>query len=218
MPSHITFAIFLNAELLIHHMMSAHGDAMKKGLVLLLAGSSLYAAAQNPARPKQPSTVSTTTTAATPKIDPQKEADIRHLMEVTGASNLATQVMGNMEKNVRPLMTNALPPGDYREQLVELFFQKYHQKRDPNKIVDMAVPVYDKYYSDDEIKGLIQFYSTPLGKKALTVMPQLMGELQNAGSDYGKDLGRQCMLEVLAEHPEMAKALEEAGKAQQPQQ
>jgi hypothetical protein len=188
---------------------------MKKVLVLLLAGSSLYVAAQNSARPTQPSPVSTA--SAAPKIDPQKEADIRHLLDTTGASNLAVQVMGNMEKNIRPLMTNALPPGEYREQLVELFFQKYHQKRDPNKIIDMAVPAYDKYFSDDEIKGLIQFYSTPVGKKALTVMPQLMGELQNAGSNYGQELGRQCMLEVLAEHPDVAKALEQAAKAEHPQ-
>jgi hypothetical protein len=192
--------------------MAFPGESMKRyAAVLLLSSVCAFAQTQPSAKPK-PAPV---TTPAPVKIDPQKEADIRHLMEVTGASSLATQVMGNMEKNIRPLMTNALPPGDYREQLVELFFQKYHQKRDPNRVIDMAVPVYDKYYSDDEIKGLIQFYSTPLGKKALTVMPQLMGELQNAGSEYGKDLGRQCMLEVLAEHPEMAKALEQAGKAQQ---
>ena len=185
------------------------------GFVLFAA---LCASAQSPTT-SPAKNVSTPVAAPVPvKIDPQKEADIRHLMDVTGASSMAIQVMGNMEKSIRPLMTNALPPGEYRDQLVELFFQKYHQKRDPNHIVDLAVPVYDKYYSDDEIKGLIQFYSTPLGTKALTVMPQLMSELQNAGSDYGKDLGRQCMLEVLAENPDMAKALEQAGKAQHTQQ
>src|SRR2546430_1842456 len=133
----------------------------------------------------QPSTQPQRTSATIPspaqtKIDPAKEADIRQLLDLTGGAALATQTMDGMEKNIRPLLTNALPPGEYREQLVELFFAKFHAKRDPKKILDIAVPVYDKYYSDEEIKGLIQFYATPLGHKALSVMPKVVSELQKA--------------------------------------
>jgi hypothetical protein len=46
------------------------------------------------------------------------------------------------------------------------------------------------------------------------VLPQLVNELQGAGQEWGKQLGRKCMEEVLAEHPEMADALEKASKAQ----
>jgi hypothetical protein len=150
------------------------------------------------------------------KIDPAKEADIRRLLDLTGAGALATQVMDGMEKNIRPLMTTALPPGEYREKLIELFFVKFHSKRDPQELLDLSVPVYDKYYSHDEIKGLIQFYGTPLGQKMLNVLPKLMGEMQRAGGEWGEGIGRQSMLEVLAEHPDLAKALEDAKRATQP--
>lgn len=144
------------------------------------------------------------------KIDPGKAADIRHLMDVMGTKATMMQVMGKMEESIKPLMTNALPPGNYREQLVELFFAKFHAKADVQELVNSIVPVYDKYYSDDDIKGLIQFYQTPLGQKALTVMPKLLSESQDKGKEWGEQLGRNCMSEVLAEHPDLKKALEEA--------
>jgi hypothetical protein len=150
--------------------------------------------------------------ASSSTIDPAKAADIRRLFEVAGARALITQSMAGMEKNVRPMLLSSLPPGEYREQLIDLFFAKFHSKLDTQKFLDMAVPAYDKYLSHEEIKGLLQFYETPLGQKALTVMPKLMGELQEAGQKWGSELGRTSMMEVLAEHPELAKALEEAKK------
>jgi hypothetical protein len=143
-------------------------------------------------------------------IDPAKEADIRRLLEVAGAKSLITQSMVGMEKNIRPMLLSSLPPGEYRDQLIDLFFAKFHSKLDTQKLLDMAVPAYDKYLSHEEIKGLLRFYETPLGQKALTVMPKLMGELQETGQKWGGELGRTSMTEVLTEHPELAKALEEA--------
>ena len=153
---------------------------------------------------------SSTATMNPVKIDPAKEADIRRLLAMTGAAGLGTQAMDEMEKSMRPLMTNSLPPGDYRDQLVELFFQRFHEKHSPDHLVDLMVPIYDKYYSDDEIKGLIQLYQTDLGKKMLSVLPKIMAESQAAGGRWGQELGRECMIEVLAEHPDLRKQLEAA--------
>lgn len=152
-----------------------------------------------------------------PKMDSAKDADIRQLLQVTNATGIAAQSMDQMEKLIRPTVTRSLPPGEYREKLVDLFFEKFRARRTPDQLVDLIVPIYDKYYSDDEIKGLIQLYQTPLGKKMLTVLPNVMAESQAAGAAWGRDLGRQCLLEVLAEHPELAKALEDAKNNPQPQ-
>jgi hypothetical protein len=139
-----------------------------------------------------------------------KQADIRQLLAITGAANLAVQSMDEVEKSMRPLMTNALPPGEYRERLVDLFFEKFHAKRDPQQLVDLIIPVYDKYYSDEEIKQLTDFYQTPLGKKMLSVLPRILAESQAAGRTWGEQMGRQCMIEVLSEHPDLQKAIEQA--------
>ncbi|HET8826033.1 MAG TPA: DUF2059 domain-containing protein [Terriglobales bacterium] len=149
------------------------------------------------------------TTAAT-KIDPAKEADIRRLLEVTGAAGLATQMMDQMEHGIRPLMTNSLPPGEYREKLVELFFEKFKSKIDSNQLTALIIPIYDKHYTQAEIKSLIQFYESPLGRKVATSMPQVLAESQAAGGQWGQQIGRDSMIEVLQEHPDLRQALENA--------
>ena len=51
--------------------------------------------------------------------------------------------------------------------------------------------------------------------KAVSELPQVMSELQAKGRDWGKNLGRDSMHEVLAEHPDLETALEAAAKSAQ---
>ena len=121
-----------------------------------------------------------------------------------------TQVMNQLKAGLRPTMTQALPPGEYRAQLVDLFFEKFSSKLSLDALLDLIVPIYDKYLSDDDIKGLIQFYGTPLGQKAISVLPKVMSEAQAQGAILGQKIGRESMAEVLSEHPELASALQAA--------
>jgi hypothetical protein len=145
-------------------------------------------------------------------VDPVKQADIQRLIELTNGNAMALQFMDFMEKALRPTLTNSLPPGDYRGKLLDLFFERLRSKVSGD-ILNLAVPVYDKYYSDDELKSLIQFYETPLGKKTISVMPKIMSEMQASGQKLGERAGRQAMLEILAEHPDLAEAMSSAQKA-----
>ena len=190
------------------------------GLASLTAS---IAAGQTPVSPSagaQPAKKSAEVTvgasdSVTVKIDPAKEADIRRLLEVTGAKGLTIQIMGEMSQSLKPVLTNSLPPGEYREKLVDLFFEKFMAKASSTNLLDLAIPEYDKDFTREEIQGLIQFYQTPLGKKAITVLPQLMSDLQKKGRKWGEEVGRQSMIEVLAEHPEFQQQIAEARKAAQ---
>jgi hypothetical protein len=149
------------------------------------------------------------------KVDPAKEADIRKLLELAGTKALVSQTMESMSKSIKPLLTNSLPPGDYREKLVDLFFAKFTTKADVQHLLDLAVPVYDKNFSHQEIRSLIEFYQTPLGQKAIATLPKVTAEMQEQGRKWGEDLGKQCMVEVLSEHPELADALNAAAQSTQ---
>jgi len=155
-----------------------------------------------------------TNVAAVTKIDPAKEADIRRLLDLVGTKGLVVQTMDSMSRSIKPLLTNSLPPGEYREKLVDLFFGKFSSKADVQHLLDLAVPIYDKNFSHQEIRSLIEFYQTPLGQKAIATVPKVSAEMQEQGRKWGEDLGRQCMMEVLSEHPELADALNAASNAQ----
>jgi len=143
-------------------------------------------------------------------IDPAKEAAIRKMFEVMGTSKMMQQVLGAMSGNMKPMLMSSLPPGGYREKLADLFFQRFQSKVRVEQLLDIAVPIYDKYFSKEEVEGLTRFYQTPLGKKALSVLPQSLTEMQTASMKLGEKLGAEAMTEVLEEHPDLKKALEEA--------
>jgi hypothetical protein len=92
-----------------------------------------------------------------PKIDPVKEADIRQLLDVVGTTRLMSTTMDTMLTSIKPVLTNSLPPGEYRDKLVDLFFTKFKEKADLKEMINLAVPLYDKHFSDQEIKDLIKF-------------------------------------------------------------
>jgi len=197
-------------------------------LTVLLAASSAQAKKpfqNSSAKPQTPppqsaaASGSKSASAGQSKIDPAKEADIHRLLDLAGTKTAMMQVLDGMEKNIRPMITNSLPPGDYRTKLVDLFFEKFqsHSKAELPQLLDSAVPLYDKYFSHEDIKGLIEFYQTPLGQKALGVLPKLSIEMQGEGMKMGEKFGRQSMMEVLSEHPELQKSLEEAQQAAHPQ-
>src|SRR5215469_17152042 len=146
-----------------------------------------------------------------PKIDPVKEAAIRRLFEVQGTKKSMEQVISEMSANMKPTLSKLLPPGEYQDKLIPLFFEKFQSKMKTDDLMDLMVPIYDKYLTKEDINGLAQFYQTPLGKKMISVLPQLVIETQTAAMNMGQELGRKAMLEVLAEHPDLEKAIEEAG-------
>lgn len=185
-------------------------------LVLFLALSPAFgqAAAQAVSHPAQKSPGASADSAAQAKIDPAKEADIRRLLELTGTKALMAQTMQSMADTIKPMLTQSLPPGEYRQKLVDIFFEKFQAKANLQQMVELAIPAYDKHFSAEEIKGLIKFYETPLGQKTITALPQLMSELGQAGQQWGQELGKESMQEVLAEHPDLRQAMQDAAKNQ----
>jgi len=54
--------------------------------------------------------------------------------------------------------------------------------------LEMTIPIYDKYFTHKDIKGLLSLYQTKLGKKTIKVLPQLMQECMRAGQLWGQAL------------------------------
>ena len=179
-------------------------------IVLMLGSFAIGQDSQNSAPPA--SEPAAKTPAVQPKIDPAKEADIRKLMRLSGSDTLAAQMMAGMETGLRPSLINAFPPGEYRAQLVDLFFEKLRWKIGA-ATMEFTIPAYDKYFSDEEIQQLTAFYQTPIGAKAIKVLPQLMNEVMTSSQAWGQQLAQECMKEVLAEHPDLKQAMEQAEKS-----
>jgi hypothetical protein len=148
-------------------------------------------------------------------IDAAKLQDIQRLLEVTNTKARMNEVMDKVMGNMKPMLAQSLPPGAYRDKLVDAFFVRFQSERDTDAFIkENVIPIYDHYFEDADIKGLIEFYQTPLGKKFSQVQPDMSAELMKVGQTWGEDLGRKTMLGVLADNPDLEKQLEEAGRKQ----
>jgi hypothetical protein len=57
----------------------------------------------------------------------------------------------------------------------------------------ITVDMYDKYFTSDEIKALIQFYSSPVGQKTIQMLPVITQESARRGMELGQAAGERSV-------------------------
>ena len=187
------------------------GCALLCGALVVLAHSpSLEVNAQDrPAAAKPSSQGSAKSTASSSSVDPQKEARIRELMELTGAKNLGQELVQAGMEQFRSSVQDSQPDNPRAKQFVDAFVARFQKHFDPNSLNDRIIPIYDKYLTDDDLKGLIAYYHSPLGQRMLKSLPELTRESQAAGFAMGQKAAQETMDELKAEFPEFTGAKDE---------
>ena len=69
----------------------------------------------------------------------------------------------------------------------------------------LAVRVYARHFTTDEIKQIIAFQTSPLGRKLASETPAIQKELVLGGNQLGASLGYDIGVEIAKEHPEYIK-------------
>ena len=122
-------------------------------------------------------------------ITEEKEKDIQILVKIMGTSSIAEnmadmmvttciaqerQIHPNMPKKVEYAISNVI-----RQAVIE----------NASELDSMVVPLYDKYYTHSEIKELIKFFSSPVGKKHTSTMKPMMQDIIPIAQEWGKKVG-----------------------------
>jgi hypothetical protein len=140
------------------------------------------------------------------KVDPAKEAAIRHLMEITGTSKLGDQIVGAITTRVHDGMARRLSP-DRLQKFMDTFGQDLQSRVSAGQIDDAIIPIYSQHFSLEDIQGMTLFYESPLGQRAVKTMPQIYQEAQKAGGDMGQKGTLETLREMTAEYPELKAVL-----------
>ncbi len=182
------------------------GCALLSGALVILAHSpSLQVNAQEKAAPKSSSqSAAKNTSPASGAIDPQKAARIRELMDVTGAKNLGRQLIDAGMEQFRGSVQESQPNNPRAKQFVDAFVARFQKHFDPDSLNEQMIPIYDKYLTAEDLKGLLDYYRSPLGQRMLKVMPEVTRESQAAGFTLGQKAAQQTMEELKADFPEFA--------------
>ena len=173
-------------------------------LVLIYIGAFLIAIQGASQSPAQAQNVASTQQQATHAIDPAKEADIHSLLELVGTRDAVQDAAARGAEQFRENLLASVPDNDRGQQFVNAFVDEYQKKFDPDEVTSQFVTVYDKHFTDEEIKGLLQFYGSPLGQKYAAEMPKITSEIQAANRGVNTRLGKEILQDLRKQYPGVA--------------
>ncbi|MDR3013205.1 MAG: DUF2059 domain-containing protein [Chitinispirillales bacterium] len=116
------------------------------------------------------------------------ESDILRLLELSGGAEMANQMVDALTQQFQQLLPTAMPA---------TFWDGIKAKVNSGEFLQLSIPVYKKYYTHDEIKELIKFYETPIGRKMAQVSPAMAQEMMVIGQRWGEKVGAELMNEIM---------------------
>jgi uncharacterized protein len=110
----------------------------------------------------------------------EKKGNILKLIELTDISNVSAQVaqstMLQLAKSDRDKIGSSLTDSALQRICKIAGDILFEQMMKDSTIMNTYYVQYDKYYSNDDIKRLLQFYQSDIGKKMARVTPKLLNE------------------------------------------
>jgi TonB family protein len=150
-------------------------------------------------------------------VDPQLRADILHLFEVIHFRENAARGGREIFGSLRPTLLSSLPSTPSKDRIADAYIDKLLGLMQSDAYTERVVAIYAKYFSDEDIKGLSQFYSTPLGQRFNAALPQLFANLSEAGQKIAAENLPTIFQELCVEFPELQDTASFCKQADPPQ-
>jgi len=149
------------------------------------------------------STESASPSTPQPPIDPQLKAEILRLFDVMHLKEQTAKTSDAMVDSLRPMMQAVLPVTPNREKIADAYVKDLMALLDTQEFTDRTLGAYAKYFSGDDIKGLIQFYQTPAGQHFAEAMAPLFNELNQVGQQMAMEHLPEIFRQLCKGYPEL---------------
>ena len=118
------------------------------------------------------------------------KASVRKLMAVSGSDAtlkmIPEQILSMIEQQAPAL------PESVKAEIQAMFSEEALLS-----LMDRMVPIYAKYYTQQDMDDLIAFYDTPLGKKLSTVQPQITLESMSVAQQWAAEIGQKVASKIM---------------------
>lgn len=119
---------------------------------------------------------------AQPAPDPKMRADIERLMEVTKSAELGAQMGDLMALQI--VQMSGVETSEAVARCREIAAETIRELLTGKELIEELIPVYERHFTHEEIRDMIAFYETPLGKKTIDVMPRVMADSMQIGQRW----------------------------------
>ena len=120
-----------------------------------------------------------------------KRADIERLLRMTNALEIGQMFVSTTMRQFEQTLRQVRP--DIPKELFGVVREEVQKTIDESVVakggfMDQVIPLYHRYFSHEEIKAMLAFYSTPAGQKTISVMPQMAQESLALGQQWAQRL------------------------------
>jgi len=115
----------------------------------------------------------------------QRLEDVKRLVEATGIVERELSTTEPLLARMKQEMPN-VPDKVWKE--VEAEFRKVFTRE---MIIEMYAPIYSRHFQPDEVRRLLVFYNSPVGKKLVAEMPMIEMEAFVDGVRRGMNFGEK---------------------------
>jgi hypothetical protein len=119
-------------------------------------------------------------------ISEEKLKLIEKMFALTGAKEL----MAEQVSLIIPAIKKAHP------EIPEEFWRRCAQKMNVEELAKEIYPIYDKYFTEEDLKAFIVFYGTLAGQKLKGTLPQMMREMTRTCSQWGERVGKEVAADM----------------------
>jgi len=118
-----------------------------------------------------------------------KRADIERLLQMTDALKIGQMFASTATRQFEQTLRKLRP--DIPAELFGMVREEVQKTVDESMVakgglIDQLIPLYHRYFSHDDIKAMIAFYSTPVGQKTISLMPQMAQDSVALGQQWAQ--------------------------------
>lgn len=140
------------------------------------------------------------------KVDPAKDAAIRHLMDVTGTSKMGETVSKGINSQVEATMKRAIV-GPRLQKFMEDFSLRFNEAAPSTGFTDTTVAIYARHFTTEDIEGMTKFYESPVGQKVLKELPDAQQESFSSSQDVARQAAMKVLRSMADEYSELQRML-----------
>jgi hypothetical protein len=123
--------------------------------------------------------------------DAEQTALARQFLEATGALEQGFRIIEASLPAQRA--ANPAIPAVFWDRLLA----QVKARRD--EFLNEVIPVFARLFTSAELKGLVDFYRSPLGRRLLEIQPQMAKEIGEASQRWGQRLSLEVAQQLAAE-------------------
>lgn len=125
------------------------------------------------------------------EVSASKKQLIDELIVLSGADKMGEMFSGVFVQQMTRALKTAKPDVNpkafdiVREEVNRVIHEEITEK---NALNLLSYPLYDQYFTDEDLAAIIVFYKSDVGKKVLTLMPKITLEGLELGKNWGKSI------------------------------